>query len=368
MKRIICFLITTSLLCLILAFSVPVKTDATSSYSMKAKAKLTSQTSVKIRWSGGKKLKYWKVRKAVFNKKGGFVKYKTIKTLKRSKKSYTLKKLKKNKIYEFEIVGGIKKKGKFKAICYNYVSIFTGLSETGWDDYAWSDAPCSPNCIELWGVCYNNGFKIQGYEIYRKKHGDSKYVKIATIGKKGFPYKDKKVSPGQVYDYRIRAYGKIKKKKKYSSWSDVLTRGAVNQSGGFRSEVISAVTDELVLKLTSDKYNGVLQLSYDGLSFASDNNNSEDGASLEDWEYPGVIITASSKDNSKWTDVSPKKPVTLAGGDTVYLKVKKNKVDVDFTKEGRLASDCETYNGLPSFFNLTLGGRGTAYMNAEMIH
>ena len=97
MKKIICILVTTSLLCLTLALSFPVKSDASSS-SMKTKAKLASQTSVKISWSGGKKLKYWKIRKAVTNKNGGLVKYKTVKTLKRSKKSYTLKKLKKNKV------------------------------------------------------------------------------------------------------------------------------------------------------------------------------------------------------------------------------------------------------------------------------
>ena len=366
MKKIICILVTTSLLCLTLALSFPVKSDASSS-SMKTKAKLASQTSVKISWSGGKKLKYWKIRKAVTNKNGGLVKYKTVKTLKRSKKSYTLKKLKKNKVYDFEIIGGTKKKGKFKAITYNYVSIFTGLSEAGWDDYAKSDAPCSTSCIELWGVCYNNGFKIQGYEIYRRKHGESKFVKIARIGKKGFPYKDKKVSPGQLYDYKLRAYGKVKKKKMYSPWSDVMTRGAVNQSGGFSSQIVSAAPDELVVKLTSDKYNGILKLDYNELSFASDTGSGDDEY-MEDWEYPVVTIAASSKDNINWTEVSSKKPVTLAGGATIYLKLKKYIVDVDFTKQGRLATDCATYNDLPSFFTITVGGRGRAYMNPEMIH
>lgn len=368
MKKILCILVTTSLLCLTLALSFSVKSDAMSANSMKTKAKLASQTSVKISWSGGKKLKYWRIRKAVTNKNGGLVRYKTVKTLKRSKKSYTLKKLKKNRVYDFEIIGGTKKKGKFKAITYNYVSIFTGLSETGWDDYASSDAPCSPSCIELWGVCYNNGFKIQGYEIYRKKHGESKYVKIAKIGKKGFPYKDKKVSPGQLYDYKLRAYGKVKKKKMYSPWSDVMTRGAVNQTGGFSSEVVSAAPDELVLKLTSDKYNGILQLAYNDLSFAGDQTGSGDDVLLEDWEYPAVIIAASSKDNINWTDVSSKKPVTLAGGASIYLKLKRYIVDVDFTKQGRLANDCSKYNDLPSFFTITIGGRGRASMNPEMIH
>lgn len=370
MKKILCLFSRFSFVCFILVFSFSMKSNAMSSSSMKTKGKLVSQTSVKISWSGGKKLKYWRIRKATTDKNGNFVKFKTVKTLKRSKKSYTLKKLKKNKVYEFEIIGGTKKKGKFKAITYQYVSIFTGLSETGWDDYANSDAPCSPNCIELRGVCYNNGFKVQGYEIYRKKHGTSKFTKIASIGKKGFPYKDKKVSPGQLYDYKFRAYGKVKKKKLYSRWSEVMTRGAVNQAGLFSSEVISASPDELVLKLTSHKYNGLLQLPYSNLSFVPEEKDSDNDNELylEDWEYPVVIIVATSKDNSNWMDVVDNKKVVLAGGDSIYLKFKKYIVDVDFTKQGYFASDYVIYNDLPSFFTLTIGGEGGASMNAEMIH
>ena len=124
----------------------------------------------------------------------------------------------------------------------------------------------------------------------------------------------------------------------------------------------------MVLKLTSDKYNGILQLAYNDLSFAGDQTGSGDDVLLEDWEYPAVIIAASSKDNINWTDVSSKKPVTLAGGASIYLKLKRYIVDVDFTKQGRLANDRSKYNDLPSFFTITIGGRGRASMNPEMIH
>ena len=92
-------------------------------------------------------------------------------------------------------------------------------------------------------------------------------------------------------------------------------------------------------------------------------DSSELNSVLEDWEYPAVIIAASSKDNINWTDVSSKKPVTLAGGASIYLKLKRYIVDVDFTKQGRLANDCSKYNDLPSFFTITIGGRGRASMS-----
>ena len=74
-------------------FAVPdVQADARP--EIKISYKMLSQTSVKIKWSGGKKLKYWRIRRSKTKSNGEMGKYKTVKILKRSKKSYTIKKLK----------------------------------------------------------------------------------------------------------------------------------------------------------------------------------------------------------------------------------------------------------------------------------
>lgn len=352
-------------------FLIGPRTEAAAAPSIKMKWKLTGQSSVKITWSGGKKLKYWRIRKAYIDKDGKQHKYKTVKVIKRSKKSYTVKKLKKDSEYVFEITGGIKKNGKYKAISeYEYIwPLYTGCSEIAWDDYAVSDAPCSPTNIHLWGSGMKNGFPIRGYQIYRKKVGASKYTRIATIKTKklSFKYKDKKVTKGASYRYKFRAYTIWKKKKLYSPFSDVMMRSAVNQVGNFTSKLVSSAPDELIIKLTSAKYNADLILNHYGLSIVGDVMTSE-AEPYEDSDYPPVIISAYSTDNNTWTDLGEGKGVTLKSGDSVYLKIKTKQEGIDLSKGTSLTSDNVTYDRLPCFFDVDLDGTGTARQNGEYIH
>lgn len=352
-------------------FLIGPRTEAAAAPSIKMKWKLTGQTSVKINWSGGKKLKYWRIRKAYIDKDGKQHKYKTVKVIKRSKKSYTVKKLKKNAQYVFEITGGIKKNGNYKPISeYEYIwPLFTGSSEGEWDDYATSDAPCSPTCIQLWGYNTKDGLPIKGYQIYRKKVGASKYTRIATIKtkKRTFIYKDKKVAKGASYRYKFRTFTTLKKKKLYSPFSDVMLRSAINQVGKFNSQLISSAPDELIIKLTSVRYNADLLLAYSALSIEGDVKTSEADPDI-DYDHPPVIISAYSTDNNTWTELSEGKKVTLKGEDSVYLKIRTNLKGIDLSKGTGLTSEDVTYDNLPSIFNLDLDGTGSATQNSEYIH
>lgn len=368
-KTLIVFILTLSLLAV--PFSFPPGAEAASVPPIKMKWKLTSQTSVRISWSGSKKLKYWRIRRAKIDKKGNVSKYKTVKIQPRSKKTFTVRKLKKNRGYIFEITGGVKKNGKYKPTStYEYIwPLYTGISEVAWDDYAFSDAPYSPSSIELWGVGSKDGYPIRGYQIFRKKSGETEYRKIATIKTKKlyFTYKDTKVTKGATYKYKFRAYGPIKKKRRYSPFSDVMTKSATNQNGRFTSELVSASPEELVVRLTSAKYNSFLVIGYSSLNLSGDYNldmNAPDEESLD----PVGIITAYSSNNTNWTSVSAGGSVTANPGSDIYLKIRAANNNTDLSKATGLTSEDVTYNQLPCYFYVQFGGDGGTTINSEMVH
>lgn len=339
---------------------------------IKIKWKMTSQTSVRIKWSGGRKLKYWRIRQSVINDDGEMSDYETVIVLKRSKKSYTIKNLKENTGYAFEITGGIRKSnGKYKPTStYEYIwSFYTGISQVVWDDYASTDAFCSPNKIQLLGTCYNDGLPINGFEIYRKGSKESQYSKIATIKNKDyyFSYMDKEVAKGETYQYKFRAYGIINKKTMYSPFSEVMERSATYQNGRFTSKMISASKKELVIKLTSAKYNADLEIEYGDLHLMG-----KEIVSGLDWydtiDLPAVNIVEYSHDHKKWTKLSKNKSVYIKGGTSIYLKLKSDDNDVDMRKGSELIADDVSYEGLPCFFEIVFDGEGETSHNDEMIH
>ena len=326
--------------------------------SIKIKGKLISRTSYKISWSGTKGFTHWRIRRAIIKKNGEQSAYKTIKVLKRTNKSFTVKKMKKDTQYIFEITGGVRKNGKYKPQLYDYFwDVYTGLSRAEWEDYAGSDALCAPTYIDLRGYSQADGMPIKGFQIYRRKKGEKKYKKIATINKKGFPYRDKKVEKGATYHYKIRSYGTYKKKRIYSPFSSVLTRSAINQKGRFLSEKISCTQDELVLKLDSALYNADLTLGAESLYFRG-----------EEEEEVGLTIKGYSFDNKAWKNISEDGKITLQGGKAVYLKMTSSNGGADMTKVLSLYGDNVIYDRLPCFFGLAIGGEGDTTHNDEFIH
>jgi len=65
---------------------------------------------------------------------------------------------------------------------------------------------------------------VTGYEVYMATSKNGKYKKVATITKsKTTTYKKTKLSAGKTYYFKVKAYKTISGKKKYGSYSSVLT-------------------------------------------------------------------------------------------------------------------------------------------------
>lgn len=63
-----------------------------------------------------------------------------------------------------------------------------------------------------------------GYKIYRKVTGETKYKSIKTIKKQTrVTYTDKKLSEGNKYSYKVRAYTTVSKKRIYGKYSKVVS-------------------------------------------------------------------------------------------------------------------------------------------------
>ncbi|MCR5338635.1 MAG: hypothetical protein K6E75_08755 [Lachnospiraceae bacterium] len=337
--------------------------NPTDTYAAKIKVSgtLKSQTSYQIKLKKYKKITHWKIRMAKHPEEGK-QKFKNVKTMKVSKKSYTIKNLKPDQYYDFEIIGCTKKNGKLKGVIYEYDSCYTGMSTVSWDEYASSDAPCSPQSISIWGYASDDGFPAEGIELYRRDEGPEGWDLISTVDGRDLRYDDKDVQPGKTYEYRFRSFGTYKGKKLYSPYTDELSRSAVHQTGKFTSSVISQSKSKLVILLTSEQYNGVLEFRADlGLDIGKDMQQ------LTDYEGIPLVIEAISKDGQSWTTLKEKEVVKIGGGESLYLKFKPNGSQ-NISSGKALGGDGVTYNRLPSIFDLELGGEGKAYMNAEALH
>jgi len=370
LKRISIVFLTALLF--VVAFNFSTTKVKASASKIKVYHKRLSQNSIKISCSMPKKLTYWRIRQSVYNKKTGYSSYKTIKVLSKKNKSYTIKKLKKNTRYDFEITGGVKKKNKYKVTSfYEYIySFFTGISNPQWDDYAASDANCSTTCIDLWGTNASDGMAIKGYQMYRREASEKKYKKIATFkkgSKYGFTYKDKKVKAGKTYYYKFRTYGVINKKTVYSQFSSVLKRYAVNKNGKFKTDLVSSSEDELIVKMTScDKYNGDLVIGSDVLCVKG--NVFKKSEQADEDIGVGVHITETSKDNITWSNLKRGNKFTLKGGQYIYLKLKANIDGIDLLNGTGLASEAIYYIGWPCILEMPFGIAKKTWPNAELIH
>lgn len=142
--------------------------------------------------------------------------FKLIATVSGKTFSYTDKKLKPGKRYYYIIRVYKNIKGKRKLIGETLEEEnVTGPGPVGWYEYQYSDTDFSPSQIEL-RFSVENGMKPTGYQIYRKAPGE-KYQKIKTMktSKRGVSFVDKKVTAGEQYFYKVRAYKKYGKKILY---------------------------------------------------------------------------------------------------------------------------------------------------------
>lgn len=94
-----------------------------------------------------------------------------------------------------------------------------------------------------------------GYEIYRRSYKSDTYKRIKTITKNNTTsYTDRNLSPGRMFQYKIRAYRTVNGKKYYSGWSGVInanttiSRPVISKAGSSKKKQVS---------LTWKKINGV---------------------------------------------------------------------------------------------------------------
>ncbi len=381
------------LLALLVLLAFPGKAKAA---GMKVKGKLVNKTSYRISWSGDEEMTHWRIRISLFKKNGQEGSFKTIKVNKKSKKSFTIKKLKKNRDYQLIVSGGVMKNGKFKATeNWEIIYFTTAMPKVYWDgyvDYQEEINLCSPTFIDMKASLEGQGLNFKGYQIYRRKKGEKKFKKIKTVKKNksgGFTYRDKKVKKGATYQYKVRTYGTYKGKKLYSPFSKIMTRSAVYYIGKYKMEKVSCSANQLVVKLVSTKYNAELfldeyslDISNDSLiqeekvkpSVSDDDEFEEDIDDIYD-EYEAhtgfdMILKAYSKDNKTWHKL-PKDGLSIKGGQTYYLRFvpanSAKKINPDPKKQLCLVGFAH-YNGLACFIGLPDGKEGNITFNGEMIH
>ena len=183
---------------------------------------------------------------------------------------------------------------------------------------------------------------IDGYQIYKSTKRKGKYKRIATIKKKKRHYFiDKKVTAKKTYYYKVRCY-KIKNKKRIYGPFASCTGKALNGDPTAKAKLLSQQgqkSDILLMSITSDAFNDLLQLSNKDLSVSGTSDN-------KSWNTKAQIDSY-SKNNRDFTKAAGTY-TTVKPGETIYLKLKLSSAaydpstvyDIDFKcKYDSLSSD-----------------------------
>ncbi|MCR4604879.1 MAG: hypothetical protein K5639_02660 [Eubacterium sp.] len=239
------------------------------------------------------------------------------------------------------------------------------VSRAVWSPYAKYDPYCSPKRIDVEGYVESGGLKPTGVMIYRKAKGEKKYKKIATLKKKSsFKYKDKNVTAGDKYYYKVRAYRKVNGKKKYSKYSEVLVRSAVYKEPKYTVEITDRSSESMTIKITSKKNNGITYFDINPYALCDDKDEIEDVIP----ENP-AYIESYSYDGENYIELEEKKEIELKGKETVYLQFSKADENSDLSKGKFLGTIEIYYNAWPCFILFSLDeGTAKAWQNGEMIH
>lgn len=180
----------------------------------------------------------------------------------------------------------------------------------------------SKSCLYLYVQCLDEK-EPAGAEIYRREKGTEEYQQIRAVKEERYAgatgtYRDDTVEPGKVYEYKARTYTVRFFKRTFSPFSEQLTLPAVNFKGKYRAQAVTPAceTEEFVVRLTSDKYNGILTLrdiwDVDGPFYSMEED--DDGNTGQK-----VKLTSWSKDGEAWRPI-PKDGLIVRNSETVYLK------------------------------------------------
>lgn len=361
----------------------PIHADAASKpyYTITVSSQPLSTTSIQLKWkkhkSNVKNPLEFKIYRSSSEKENRTMKdFKLIATVSSKTFSYTDKKLKSGKryLYIIRVYKTIKGKRKLVGETLKEENV-TGPGQAGWYEYQYSDTDFSPSQIELRFSVYD-GMKPTGYQIYRKASGE-KYQKIKTIktSKREVSYVDKKVTAGEQYSYKVRAYKKYGSKTLYGKKSETLQMSAVNYKGKFTSTIIEENSSfgTVTVQLTSDQLNGDFSFKPAELGPDSDDENIPDASSGNNgnqMKQDSIIIPdAWSLDGIKWNTTSEQ--ITLTAGKSIYLRFRSGndvKLTKEYLKSKSVYREDVRYNGLPAMFSLKWNGTGQAWYNMEFIH
>lgn len=331
---------------------------------MTISAQEKSLTSVKISWKKKKVTKY-KIYRAVEKKDGTIGTFQWIATLKGDRTSYTDKHLKTGKIYHYRVKGYQNNKQKFCGDTDAYTMV-----RCDWAEYQIPDAKCSTSEIDL-HFGSSDGVVPDGYEIYRAKDGSKKFSLVKSVKKHSayVDYKDTDVKAGMVYDYKVRAYVKVGKRKHYSSYTPVISMSATNKEGKFTvslTDFESCGKDEVVLMLYSSEDNGETKLS----TRAELEMVRTSGEILTTWDSY-VTLTAYSFDHENWIKYPENQGEmpSVKGGGTIWIRLKSNSGepihDTDNLQTYKLYMQDMKYNRLRSVMTIDLL-KGTARAGVDM--
>lgn len=336
------------------------------------RVKNVSLSSVKLSWEKKSKAQKWVIKKSLLDKNGDPTGYKTVKTFKKNIKAYTVKKLKQNADYSFKVLGYVKKKGQYILAYNGDESATPGLAPGYWNDYE-HEWPYSTTYITINGVA-GEGLPFKGYQIYRKKVGDAKYKKIKTIKSKKsyFKFKDKSVKKGAIYKYKIRTYGKYKKKKVYSGFSEVLTKTACKMKGSYTIQLTEKKEDSFTILVKSRADNGYLTIKKNAnlLLFG-------ESGYMEDEDFFPICVKPTlnswSSDGKTWQTGN----ATIKTGESAYLRFNYKPdydVSIDTLDQCTLAAYADQtdegirYNHANSSLVFGLNGNGSATPDLGYYH
>lgn len=255
-------------------------------------------------------------------------KYKKIANVKRTKNTYRDRKVKSGHMYAYVVKGYRWSGGKKKLAYTSYIKdscqldcpglAVPDLMNIGYGEFYTN----SKNCLFLFYQKYY-GADPSSYVVYRKAKGEQSYkkikVKIVEKGKDTSVFKDTTVKPGTTYYYAIKTRKKTNGKYRYSKYSNIIRIPAVNFNGTFKLEVFrdETMTDEIVVKMTSDQFNGALTFRRWIV---------EDGSASEDLD--DRTLYAYSNDGKIWTRYTSGTFKLYAGG-TIFLKFKGKDINRD---------------------------------------
>lgn len=282
--------------------------------------------------------------------------------------------------YSYIIDGYSKKHGSMKvaytsyqggAVEYNTVGLARPVLLNGGYGEFYTN---SKDEIYLYVECYE-GIEPEGAVLYRKSSRENKFSKISYKLPEADSVSmllDDTVTPGETYTYRIKTFADDDGEKYYSTYSKEITIPAVNFTAEYAVESVTAAKagksgDFFVIKLTSDKYNGVTIFDcVPSMIYHVRKDGSEETQTFE------AELTGYSKGNpsdpTQWDGI-PARGVELNGGESLYLKYELSDPDGgkvffggDTAEESYLRTDEENadaaiYEG---------PGRGTTYMKLDL--